>query len=125
MTPEKQKELVEVYPRLFQDLSGPVAMKLFGFECDDGWFELLKELIGSIRFICESQDLDIRLNQVKEKYGTLRFYLDSETDEICELVNEAEKKSAKICESCGHEGQLRVSRSWWYTRCDECFIKCC
>jgi hypothetical protein len=59
-----------------------------------------------------------RASQVKEKYGTLRFYMSGGTDKIYEFIDEAERKSAQTCEVCGAHGDLRVG-GWLKTLCDE------
>jgi len=61
-----------------------------------------------------------RAIQVKEKYGTLRFYLSHETDKMERLISEAESKTSTTCESCGSEGEVR-NDGWVATRCDECY----
>lgn len=58
-------------------------------------------------------------SQVKEKFGTLRFYMSCETDEMSELIDRAEELSAKICETCGAPGELR-NDGWLRTMCDDC-----
>lgn len=60
-------------------------------------------------------------SQVKEKFGTLRMYLDWSTDEMEDIVDEAEAKSAVTCANCGHVGQLRGG-GWLLTLCDKCAI---
>ena len=44
------------------------------------------------------------------------------TEEMYDLIEEAETKSATICEDCGKPGKLR-SGGWIRTLCDECCIK--
>jgi hypothetical protein len=61
-----------------------------------------------------------RASQVKEKYGTLRFYMTYETDEMAEIIAAAEHKSGKTCEECGKPGTLR-GHGWYYTRCAKCW----
>ena len=63
-----------------------------------------------------------RASQVKEKFGTLSFYLTSGTDTMYEIADAAERKSAKTCEACGKPGKLR-GRGWLYTRCIPCWKK--
>jgi hypothetical protein len=63
-----------------------------------------------------------RASQIKEKYGTLRFYLTHSTDEMYAITVEAERKSKDICEICGKPGKLR-ERGWLYTRCLACWKK--
>lgn len=60
-----------------------------------------------------------KASQVKEKYGELRFYMTSATDEMYELIDEAEEKSRYICETCGAPGSTRGT-GWLTTLCDDC-----
>lgn len=57
-------------------------------------------------------------DQVKEKYGTLRFYYGGGDDYIDGLVSMAEEMSSVTCETCGKPGKLRGG-TWLYTACDE------
>lgn len=55
--------------------------------------------------------------QIKEKFGTLRFYYDG-GDEYCRGVESmAEFMSAKTCEECGSPGKSRHG-GWIRTLCD-------
>jgi hypothetical protein len=65
-----------------------------------------------------------RATQVKEKFGTLRFYMSSYFDEFFNFIDEAEKKSAMTCEQCGEPGTLDNSTNYWIsTECKKCRIK--
>ena len=55
--------------------------------------------------------------QVKEKFGTLRFYVDGYHESIGKRIDQAEAESAQICEVCGNKGQQR-SQGWVRTLCD-------
>jgi hypothetical protein len=87
----------------------------FGFECGDGWFDILDELFAKM----EASDTEIKLTQVKEKFGTLRVYYYGGDDTVDKWVEAAEARSAVTCEQCGQPGELRGTR-WVYTACDEC-----
>lgn len=54
--------------------------------------------------------------QVKEKFGTLRFYVHRATPEQYSYINFAESMSAVTCEVCGDKGK-RNNSGWLYTRC--------
>lgn len=54
--------------------------------------------------------------QVKEKFGTLRFYYDGGDDTIRGMVNMADSMSARTCETCGNPGKLH-QRGWHYVAC--------
>ena len=57
------------------------------------------------------------VSQVKEKMGTLRFYINGGTDAQYNYITFAEVLSARTCETCGAPGKLR-GRNWYYTACD-------
>ncbi len=65
------------------------------------------------------QEYSVRAAQVKEKFATLRFYMDHCTEEMNEAINEASRESARTCEECGAPGTLR-SGGWLVTLCDGC-----
>jgi hypothetical protein len=103
------------------------------FECDVGWYDLLQDLSIKIENIIkknihdhkvfegeENEPIEMYTVQVKEKYGTLRFYMSCETEEISKLINEAEYLSSKTCERCGSHGKIR-GITWFSTRCDKCY----
>ena len=148
MKPELEKLLIEKYPKIFKVREGtentPFAM--FGFECNDGWYDILNTLCFQIQTSIDwnekfNQNIiernkkedpegqinqqmlqpyvpQVTVSQVKEKFGTLRFYYYGGDERIDGLVTMAEAMSSVICETCGNSGQLR-GRGWWYTSCNE------
>ena len=56
--------------------------------------------------------------QVKEKFGTLRFYYNGGDDYIDGLVSMAESMSAVTCEVCGNPG-TSTTDGWIRTLCEE------
>ncbi len=86
-------------------------------QCGAGWYPILvrlEERLGEI-------DPDYRVLQIKEKFGTLRFYLAGRHYEFGKAaVAEAEAESARTCELCGGPGYLRTRNSWLRTVCDDC-----
>lgn len=69
-------------------------------------------------------DPDYEIHQVKEKFGTLRYYFGTtksgvESDIMYAIERWAENRSASTCESCGKFGELRGD-SWVITLCDSC-----
>lgn len=59
----------------------------------------------------------IRIEQVKEKFGGLRFYFSGGNDEISGMVRMAELWAGNTCETCGNKGERR-SGGWVRTLCD-------
>lgn len=94
-------------------------------DCHAGWYPLLTDLDTDLRALWP----DYKVVQVKQKFGTLRFYIDTLTgasgeqqQAVRDRIHAAEAKSATICEWCGQPGQLR-QRGWIATLCDDCSSK--
>ncbi len=88
------------------------------FECYPGWADLLSALFTWLEEIAPDREWSPR--QIKEKYGTLRFYWHGDLPErAVEIIKAAEHLSGHICELCGAPGMLRSQHGWWTTRCHE------
>jgi hypothetical protein len=128
MKEELDKKLVKAFPLLYGDRSAPIqtTAMCWGFACSDGWFDIIWDLSSKLepiiqKFIGENQDTELypKASQVKEKFGGLRFYMTCATDEIFDLIEEAEALSCKTCEECGKPGEERCG-GWIHTHCDYC-----
>ena len=147
----------------------------WGFECGDGWFNILDQLMSQIQhhidwkekqrvgaikynematqakagnfdlFEADMKALpndeykekrlgeivagdfrpvpesipQVTLDQVKEKFGTLRFYYSGGDDYISGMVSLAESLTGVTCESCGNVGERRGG-GWIHTYCTPC-----
>lgn len=104
------KEIYAKHPKTFKN-GGSLEV---GF----GWMGIIDNLCSEIE---KSECVDnICIEQVKEKFGTLRFYVSNANDEVYKLINKAENLSAKTCEDCGEPGEIKIG-SWIRTLCDTCF----
>jgi hypothetical protein len=175
MKQELDKLLCEKYPKMMvnRNKSMQETCMCWGFECGDGWFNILNQLMGNIQHHIDWKDKQreyarkynematqakagnfdlfeesmkdtvnleykekrlaeivagdfrkvpesipqVTLDQVKEKFGTLRFYYTGGDDEISGMVRMAESMSGVTCEECGNPGERRGS-GWIYTACD-------
>ena len=87
-----------------------------------GWSHLLQGLFNALDMICQGDFMnEILVTQVKEKFGSLRFYIDAGTDEQFAAIHAAEHISEYTCESCGRPGHARRYGYWVTVRCDECY----
>jgi len=176
MKRELDEYLCKVYPKMMvnRNKSMQETCMCWGFECGDGWFQILNQLMGNIQhhidwkerqrevaikfnrmseqlkagdstlFDEEYKDLigsdfkekrrqelidrypilipepipQVTLDQVKEKFGTLRFYYSGGDDYIRGMVSMAESMSGVTCETCGKPG-TRTGGSWIKTACKE------
>lgn len=86
-----------------------------------GWFEILWNLCVSLEGIARARIASgyapVRVVQVKENYGSLRFYVDGGCSEIHDLIDVAETTSEITCEACGKPGNTLCIREWYQTLC--------
>ena len=176
MKQELDEYLCKVFPKMMVNRNKDMkeTCMCWGFECGDGWFQILNQLMGNIQhhidwkvrqrevaikfntmaeqlkagdstlFDEEMKDLlnrdyvekrkqelidqplreipelvpQVTLDQVKEKFGTLRFYYSGGDDVIDGMVRMAESMSGVTCEECGSPGK-RVGGGWITTLCEE------
>jgi len=115
MSPDLQKQLLDKYPKLYNQ------QHFWGFECGDGWYNLIDHLSSAITTytnpVSDFNVFNVVVSQVKEKFGALRFYADN-TDRVVDgMIWLAEHMSAHTCEVCGNRGETR-NGSWLVTLCD-------
>jgi len=109
MNKENTRTLFEAFPELYRGrfLDMKENLMCFGFECDDGWFELLYDLSREITEHCAASGDPVPLAvQVKEKFGTLRFYADNTSETVDDIIEKYQEKSGGICEVTGAPGKL-------------------
>ena len=131
MTKKLEQKLFNRFYFFHPEFPDTVSLMCYGFECEDGWFDLIWELCEEIeksenimKFDKQAKKLllgkdDLNVFQVKEKYGGLRFYMDGCSVETQKIINKFEDKSLTICERCGTFGEIRSGR-WVKVLCDKC-----
>ena len=145
-------DLIDKYPLLFRNKDEREPFNCFGFECDDGWFNILNSAFyllyakynhtnrmleywkntkndGDIYLKKEEQikyfeeelskviDAMPMVAQIKEKFGTLRLYMDNCEGFDSGVIQMAEEMSCHTCEVCGCSGTT-YTIGWHKTLCD-------
>ena len=126
MKKELDEYLCKVYPKIMVNRNKDMqeTCMCWGFECGDGWFNILNNLMGNIQNHIDWQNREkevvrqVTLDQVKEKFGTLRFYYSGGDDTIRGMVSMAESMSSVTCEECGKPGNS-TGGGWIKTVCKE------
>lgn len=146
MSPELDRKLCEKYPEIFANRNAPVneTAMCWGFDVGDGWYPLidmvcarLMSRVNMLRYQCAEwyegeklekakQDLAEAekaipvASQVKEKFGGLRFYVESATDEQYNYIDFIESMSYRVCEDCGTmKDTMTYSCGWMRTLCPD------
>jgi len=118
MSPELERQLIEKYPKMFRENAG--------IECGDGWYDIIDYLCAGIKVHTDFWNLNratrpvieqVVVDQIKEKFGTMRFYYSGGDEYISGLASMAEAVTAITCEVCGERGSVRPTR-WVKTLCD-------
>ena len=94
----------------------------FTFYVADGWFDVLWALSDDLECMGLALPVRSKLNvqQVKEKFGALRFYVTHAPEEIRQRIQTAQADSERTCELCGQPGQIMVKSFFWAARCPGC-----
>ena len=114
--------LHEKFPKMFAGDYGGIAT-------GPGWWDLIYTLCETIQFHIDHKNMQkekysmgdgcsqVVVQQIKEKFGTLRFYVhggDSYTDGA---ITMAESMTSLMCEDCGAPGESRRG-GWIRVLCD-------
>lgn len=142
MNKHLEKYFIETYPKIFSEMYGPVDKTCmhWGITCGDGWFNLLNALCYKIQSRIDKRADDLKngyvihgdfdlipqvvAKQIKEKFGTLRFYYHGGDETIDNYVEMAAAMSAFICEECGiSDLSLGQTTNWIRNLCPKCAKK--
>jgi hypothetical protein len=118
---EMQVYFPKVYPKIFVGRYGGIAVGA-------GWANILVQLCQNIQHHLDWKNRDsevipqVTIQQVKEKFGTLRFYYQGGDEYIHGLVSMAESMTGITCEECGNPGETRHG-GWIRVLCNTCELK--
>jgi len=126
MKNELEEALCKKYPKLFVNIDADMTTTAmcWGFECGDGWYNIINTLCANIQSHIDWKNKkevvvpQVTVDQVKEKFGGLRFYYEGGDDVIDGMVRMAEGMSEVTCEVCGKPGKSQGS-GWIRTLCEE------
>ena len=99
-------KLQQKYPKNFENC--------FDFSPPDGWNDLVERLTDMVIAI----DPNIQIEQVKEKFCGLRYYVTTESTDAKFLIETAEDASERTCQVCGKDGKI-VGDRWAVCLCPE------
>jgi hypothetical protein len=108
---EMQDYFPTVYPKIFKGKYGGIAV-------GKGWFDILDSACRLIQSHLDwKPDVpQVVAEQVKEKFGTLRFYVQGGDEYTNGIIAMAEHMSGKVCEECGSPG-TSGGNGWISTMC--------
>lgn len=113
------KQMETRFPKMFAEPYG-------GFCVDEGWWPILTNLCANIQHHLDWKNKrsevvpQVVVEQIKEKFGGLRFYYSGGDDEISGMVTMAEAWASNTCEICGVSATKQTT-GWIKTVCDKHF----
>jgi hypothetical protein len=128
MTSELDKKLCEKYPKIFVNRHGDMmtTAMCWGIDTGDGWYWLINKLCSNLQWNTDHNNRpdktypQVVAVQVKEKFGGLRFYIESGTDKQYAVISFAESLSYGICEKCGSTKDVGQTKGWITVLCKKC-----
>lgn len=127
------EEVMNKHPQIFQekDLDMRHTCMCWGLEVADTWLPVIDQACTDIDKLCTG-GLQLVAEQVKQKWGELRFYyrIEDDGDEAngpaCEAIvariEGLEHACNSTCEWCGKPGEAR-GPGWIRVSCDVCQMK--
>jgi len=109
-TPAWILEIRARFPQLF------LGLPAYMFECGEGWKGIVTDLCERLETLARPQ---LKIAQIKEKFGDLRVYVEGGDEAVHALIREAEARSSTICEWCGAPG-TKFGNGWILTLCPAC-----
>lgn len=109
------KRMEECFPEMFAGQYG-------GFAIGEGWWPILENLCANINSYLKWKNRESELvpqvvvEQIKEKFGGLRFYYQGGDLHIGGMVRMAEAWAEHSCETCGAPG-TSGGKGWIKTLC--------
>lgn len=106
--------LCQRYPDIFRDRHGTIyeTGMCYGFCCGDGWYDIINRLCTEISNQVDSGTMPpVVARQVKEKFGSLRFYFRGGNNETRRLIELARLESEQTCEQCGRLDDINHLRA--------------
>lgn len=114
MKQELTDKIIEKCPQLFANLKH--------IEASDGWYDLIRTTAICIEQELKNLPLELQgqvlAQQVKSKFGGLRFYISKSTPHILGIISMAEAFSYKLCEKCGAPASTNNDGGWIRTLCE-------
>jgi hypothetical protein len=111
------KKMEERFPKMFSNKYG-------GFAVGQGWWPILEALCANIQSHIDWRNREsetvpqVVVEQIKEKFGGLRFYYQGGDEQIHGMVRMAEAWAANCCEECCAPGTRRGG-GWIRTLCNK------
>jgi len=121
-------DLIEKYPKIFELMKDPFYRVSSGVP--DSWLQVLDWLCHSIQSYIDNNNNNnphlpkipqLKCEQVKDKFGGLRFYYYG-GDDVCDgMVRMAETILWDTCEYCGSHEDMQTREGWIRRLCKKCY----
>lgn len=99
-----------------------------------GWGDVIHEYLSKLDALVQRNRWSVHIAQVKEKFGTLRFYVDildaegfvcyerpsGDVELFFKIAREMEEATAEVCFNCGTRENVECYGGWVHYACPAC-----
>ena len=117
-----QEQLCTRYPLIFQQRTLPETETAMcrGIATGDGWYALIDVLCSQLQRMTDQDGApQVVAAQVKDKFGSLRFYTCVADERQKAMIELARERSRRTCDVCGAPGTMVSTRQLTATRCED------
>lgn len=126
-----QEDVMDRHPKIFRErnMSPQETCMCWGLEVGEGWLPVIDQGCRAMETVERLYGVSVIAQQVKQKFGGLRFYylLDSDLPDekaskmVRRIVRAMENECSETCERCGEKpATTKGSKGWIVCLCDEC-----
>lgn len=136
MDAKLEHQLFNKFPKIFQDATKDMMQSCmcWGICTPNSWYEIIDNMCERLQWDTDNNNYpQVVADQVKEKFGTLRFYyhldiikklseerLSHNEGHIEGVVAVCEDLTNGICADCGSNKNVTSTRGWVRYLCEDC-----
>lgn len=110
-----EEKIFERFDHMFRHRKLPASLTCmcWGLDVRPGWYQIIWDMCLKIEPILKRNRItEFAFEQVKEKFGSGRFYHSGGNEKIDQIVQEAEELCGNTCEVCGRPGKVECIHGW-------------
>ena len=106
-----------------QEKHGDMFAEWWGqwFDVGEGWLPIVDAALSTIKWNVKENNMpEVKIHQIKEKFGGLRIYYDGGNEKTEGIIDMATSMAERMCEKCGSINNLGKTSGWIRIICEDC-----
>lgn len=109
---------------LYENYKQYFSENFWGFDIPDSWLYAVRKFLELVDFHSK-YNYNITIFQIKEKFGKLRIYAETDSDNkdlLTDMISYVKGITDHTCSRCGKmQRDLQANTGWITYLCDECY----